>query len=84
MLGDLRELLVIARADARSDGRVQSAPAATRLSASCEVQRFKFRTVRQDAGETHPAVIPVGPRHGMDMLVESIPAAAPASQPNHP
>lgn len=34
------------------------------------VKRFKFRTVRRDAGETHPHVIPVGPRHGMHMLVD--------------
>ena len=34
------------------------------------LQRFKFRTIRQDAGETHPVVIPVGPKYGMQMLVD--------------
>lgn len=84
MLGDLRELLVMARLMPGQMESSRSAAAAIRLSASCEMQRFQFRTVRQDAGETHPAVIPVGPRHGMEMLVESIPAAAPAIQPDHP
>lgn len=34
------------------------------------VKRFKFRNVRRDAGERHPLVIPVGPKHGMQLLVD--------------
>ena len=34
------------------------------------LQRFRFRTLRKDAGITHPKVIPIGPVHGMPMLID--------------
>lgn len=46
-------------------------PYALRLKLLCPLlQRFRFRTVRKDSGVTHPKVIPVGPLHGMPMLID--------------
>lgn len=38
------------------------------------LQRFEFRPTLEGCGETHPDVIPVGPRYGMPMRVSQTPS----------